>query len=537
MGQYSVLFVQDAPAASSLKEIIQWADLGFSVIGSVFSTEAALAMIKSAHPDVVLTEVHMADADGLALVRRGKALAPETEFVILSDCTDFDCAKVAMRLGVADYLSKPVNVQEVTTAFAKLRQRLNQSRNTVANWRAMQHYYQDSLPVMQANFYAALIDGQIDKAAFNAYLNDYQVALTGPYYLCLVLHTSTAQVPDGEDAMALRAEVLKQAGDFFGALYSTVSFCYLRNTVMVMQLTAATEAAAVTDDADRFCKLVKAQLGAVITIGVGAVISDLMALPRAYRGARTAVSYRSIYGASKVINITEIAPAEISDFTPISDAALSDLFKVVHAGSDQAIAAAVDAYLANVNETATCMAHHTVVINDLISALYRFTVNNHVQLPDLTDNLKELYVRLPELSPQTLRQWLLNLCQALNRRLAAARDNSSTVLIQSAKEFVRAHFNDEQLGLNDVCQALGVSNSYFSTLFKREVGQSFITYLTEFRMDRAARLLLETTEKSQVIGHLVGYADPNYFSSVFKKHFGSSPTQYRSGLARVSSSK
>jgi two-component system response regulator YesN len=96
------------------------------------------------------------------------------------------------------------------------------------------------------------------------------------------------------------------------------------------------------------------------------------------------------------------------------------------------------------------------------------------------------------------------------------------------------HYQEESLGLKDVCASLGVSHSYFSTLFKRETGVSFITYLTEFRMDRAARLLLETTEQSQVIGRLCGYTDPNYFSLVFKKHFGNSPTVYRSGMAVAS---
>ncbi|WP_054663229.1 response regulator [Lacticaseibacillus camelliae] len=495
MGKYSVLFVEDAPIASSLKEIVPWAELGFQVIGSVFSTEAALSMISAAKPDVVLTEVKMSDLADLAVVKRGKAASPETAFVILTDCNDFECAQQAMRLGVADYLTMPLNVAELKAVMTRLCQTLNQHRNTVQNWQAMQHYYRDSLPVMQANFYAALIDGQVEPATLEAYLRDYQVGLTGPFYACLVLHTSSAQAPDGKDVTALRAEVLKQANDFFGALWTTVAFCYLRNTVMVVELPAESDAAALTDDADRFCKLIKSQLGAVITIGIGAVTDDLLDLPKAYHGARTAVSYRSLYGACKVININEVAPTEITDFTPISDAALADLFKVVHVGPDEAIAEAVEAYLANVNQTATCMAHHTVAINDLVSSLYRFAVNNHLQIPELTDDPKALYARLPELSPQTLSLWLLDLCKQLNRQLAAARDNSSTALIQSAKEFVRAHYSDEQLSLNDVCQALGVSNSYFSTLFKREVGQSFITYLTDFRMERASRLLLETTEK------------------------------------------
>ena len=67
----------------------------------------------------------------------------------------------------------------------------------------------------------------------------------------------------------------------------------------------------------------------------------------------------------------------------------------------------------------------------------------------------------------------------------------------------------------------------FSTIFKKETGNSFIGYLTDYRMDRASRLLIETNEKSYIIAKHVGYTDPNYFSYVFKRRFGVSPSKYR----------
>ena len=86
---------------------------------------------------------------------------------------------------------------------------------------------------------------------------------------------------------------------------------------------------------------------------------------------------------------------------------------------------------------------------------------------------------------------------------------------------------DPEISLDVVCAVIGVSNSYFSSIFKKEMGKSFISYLTDYRMDVAAELILNTDEKSYTIAERVGYQDANYFSYVFKKKFGVSPSKYR----------
>lgn len=100
--------------------------------------------------------------------------------------------------------------------------------------------------------------------------------------------------------------------------------------------------------------------------------------------------------------------------------------------------------------------------------------------------------------------------------------------VASAKNYVRDNYDDVELSLDKICSGLGVSVSYFSSVFKKETGESFIGYLTEYRMKQASRLLLETDEKNYAVARKVGYEDANYFSYVFKKTFGMSPSRYRS---------
>ena len=96
-------------------------------------------------------------------------------------------------------------------------------------------------------------------------------------------------------------------------------------------------------------------------------------------------------------------------------------------------------------------------------------------------------------------------------------------------EYVKESYSDKNISIETVCKKLGVSAAYFSTVFKKETGKTFISYLTDYRMEQAVELLLTTDDKTYVIAEKVGSADPNYFSYAFKKQYGMAPSKYRTG--------
>ena len=176
--------------------------------------------------------------------------------------------------------------------------------------------------------------------------------------------------------------------------------------------------------------------------------------------------------------------------------------------------------------------HHIAVI-ELAGSFYRFAINNDIAGEEFSGDMKNLYSHLLDLEPEALQKWLTGISLSFRERLINARSRSTQSFVFKAQEYVRENYGDAELSLDRVCSALNVSNSYFSTIFKKETGKSFIGYLTDYRMDQASRLLLETNEKNYVIANRVGYADPNYFSYVFKRQFGVSPSKYRAEHADV----
>lgn len=528
--KYTVLLVDDEEEVIQvIMKKINWEGLGFSVIGYANNGVKALEMVEEFQPDVVMTDIKMPYMDGMELASRIKEECPTTKILIFTGFDEFEYAKEAVHLEVEEYILKPINSVEMTNVFTQMKIKLDQEISEKRNAETLQRYYLESLPLLQANFYTTLIEGRIRKEELAKYLEDYQISLPGPYFCCLVIHTSASQKPEDMNAMLLTTSVQKQAQERLGQKWQAKCFTYLGNTVLIAQLQSENEVSELTDESDRFCRYVRRMIGAVVTVGIGEVCDNILDLSQSYAGAREAVSYRGIYGATKAINIKEIAPQENRDTGNAGEEALTNLFKMIRLGTKEEVAQAVDQYWKQSAFSNISLQQHHISVMELVSALYHFAANNEIKMDEepFSENMGELYAKLLDLEPENLRKWLLDASLAFREKLIRARSRSTKSFVLRAMEYVRSHYADTDISLDQVCEVLGVSSSYFSTIFKKETGNSFIGYLTEFRMEQAARLLIGTNEKSYIIAKQVGYTDPNYFSYVFKRKYGVSPSKYR----------
>ncbi len=533
MDKYTVLLVDDEEEVIQvIMKKLDWEKLGFTVVGYACNGVKALELVEEYQPDVVMTDIKMPYMNGMQLSSRIKTEFPTTKILIFTGFDEFEYAKEAVHLEVEEYILKPVNSLELTNVFTQLKNKLDLEIHEKRNVETLQKYYLESLPLLQANFYSMLMEGRIRQEEMPRYLTDYQLSFQGPYFCCIVIHTSSSQVPEGMNPMLLVTSVQKQAEEHLGEKWQAKAFPYLENIVLIAQLGSESEITELTDDCDRFCKYARHIIGAVVTIGIGQVCGNVAGLSQSYNSARAAVSYRVIYGASRAINVKETIPQEVRGPSSADDARLSYLFKMIRLGSEDDIKDAVAGYLYQAAFHERTLKQYHVDIMELISALYRFAVNQEIATEAFPENMKVLYASLLDMDGAALQKWLTDISLSFHEELLDARNQSTRSFVSKAKEYVYNNYTDEALSLDGVCQFLGVSNSYFSTVFKKKTGNSFIGYLTDYRMDQASRLLIETNDKSYMIARQVGYTDPNYFSYVFKRRFGVSPSRYRTEHTR-----
>jgi CheY-like chemotaxis protein len=232
---YTLLLVDDEEEViEAIVKKVKWEELGFQVAGHANNGFKAMDMLEEMQPDVVMTDIRMPYMDGLELCAHIKAKYPATKILLFTGFDDFEYAKEAVHLEIEEYILKPLNAVEITEVFKRLKEKLDYEISEKRNTDLLKKYYADSLPMLQANLYTTLIEGRIPEEEMPHYFKDYQIAFTGPWYCCLIIHTSASQIPEGMDIRLLSVSVDRQAGENLGEKWNAKRFRYLGDTIMII---------------------------------------------------------------------------------------------------------------------------------------------------------------------------------------------------------------------------------------------------------------------------------------------------------------
>ena len=212
---------------------------------------------------------------------------------------------------------------------------------------------------------------------------------------------------------------------------------------------------------------------------------------------------------------------------PLEETRMQELFRAIHVGNQEKIRKEAIKETEKLHKNAATISQYNLATMEIVSGFFKFCANNSMDFNEISGNVQNLYERVTQFDENSMTNWIINMSTAISEKLRSTRNSTSRRIITDAQNIVKDRYMEPDLSLDDVCADLGVSNSYFSSSFKKETGQSFVSYLTDYRMDRAEELVLNTDEKSYKIAEKVGYQDANYFSYVFKKKFGVSPSKYR----------
>lgn len=523
MELYRVLLVDDEEdIREGISRKMDWLGLGFSLVGEAANGQDALELAESLRPDVILTDIKMPFMDGLELCRILTDRLPAARFVVFSGFDAFEYAKQAIQMNVVEYILKPINADELSAVLRRLKDQLDQERAERRNVELLRSRYTENLPVLRELFYANLLDGHIEPGTERERAARLDIDLQGEEWAVGLAYIGS----DRRDALSTLS-VQKLLEESLTADRCRLTL-YNDWVAVIVSLTESFTIYDLIRVLDRVCTLAASYLGLTLTVGVGAPCKELSGMARSAAEARTALEYRSMVGRGQVIYIGDLEPdgGQVLTFEEADERTLT---AAVRLGSEQEVRDAAAALAGKIREANSSAGQYNLFLMELVTHLMKMTRRSGVGVEEVFGTGFSLPIQdsaLPSL--EELEDWCAERYLRLRTLIRRRQTDSAGQTVETAKEYIRQHYAESDLSVEKLCAYLHLSSTYFSTLFKRETGTSFTAYVTTVRMEAAAEAIRDTEEKTYLIAQRCGYEDPNYFSYVFKRHFGVTPTKYRS---------
>jgi two-component system response regulator YesN len=520
---YKVFFVEDEIITrEGIRDNVDWQASGFEFCGEAADGEMALPLLRTAQPDVLITDIKMPFMDGLQLSKIVRERMPWVKIIILSGHDEFEYARQAINLGVTDYLLKPVTVQKLQNVLRKLTVQLDKEKKEQDNLKKLQEQVEENRAMLCEKLLFKLVVGAISPTDAIEKGQMLGLDLIARVYLVVILKIELEDRTEQYDY----DEFQRVQGVITGLVEKNPDIFMLKrdwgDSILIMK---GGTPEYLEEERDLLLEEIQqavAETRYQLTIGVGASQKRIADICQSFVEALAHI--QNLTGENKP-NFNQ--SVEQTELLKVDKSAVENY---LHSGTKDKFDEFFNAYLRPLGETALkSNLIKNYIFVDVILAVAKLVNDLGGEIDKIIPELNS--IELVMSSIKTIEQLREQAYKILSSALAYrdSQPNSQYKnLIRQAKKYIEQHYTNPELSLNEVAVQVNLSASHFSVVFSQETGQTFKEYLTEMRIGKAKELLRMTSLRSADIAYQVGYNDPHYFSSVFKKNTGLSPIEFRS---------
>lgn len=484
---YRVLIADDEPwVAMTVSKLISWEALGFQICGTAENAYEAWAMLEQKKPHLLISDIRMPEMDGITLMKKMRKQEIPAEVILISGYEEFEYAREAIRLGVSDYLSKPINRQELTAAVEKVKATLERKQQAEPQ---QENYL--------ANLSEVLLSGKkTDIAAFMAdkgivpALCDYAYAIVRSEEklhwakkLCRNRQAEAVCIRTGENTVSV---AMAFSGNAEHALTSVCWEILPEVTPRTHYFAGLSRTDSGSGDLRRLNDEADISLWSELFLpGKGirsyqpfsnAVVSQI--------GLPAVMGYAKAHNTEKIMDWVEQLANACRNGTVLLDGLVDVSRQLRHLHQKYYESAQSGAFAAQVKD---------------YRELYEMYGDGEIYFAEL----KAAFSKTPQ-----------------HRYVVEHK------LIADVLQEIRSCYM-QSLSIQEIGKRCGISQGYLSNLIKQETGLTFTEHVTACRIEEANRLLRNTEKSIVEISEKVGYTDYNYFSKVYKKVCGMTPGEYR----------
>lgn len=522
---YKVLLVDDEDKIRlGLRKLVDWESMGFTVVGDVKNGNEALDFTRTVTvPDVILTDIRMPALNGISLIEEMSALHPKKiQFVLLSGYSQFSYAKKAIELGAFGYIIKPTKVSEIKEVFLRLHEKLKESEMNNLLLQQSKSFVKESIA-------KKLIDGQaLEKdEAEDPLLLEWQTAWPDERHFSVIIVKSYGKHESVRPQLKIWLEQLTKGKMQF------IDVMDKSDNLVVIMVGIDSAQQKYEQDVLNLCKQIiersnKQSLS--ISIAAGDRQPGMTSLSLSYRNALFALKQTFFKGMNSVIEFSSISPHN-RRLTYPSDYE-RQLIDLIQSGNKPQTMDTIERLFHREFSGDGIQPEqvHKICIELIVVISRHFQKHISERIFEVFDENRSFHLQLTEFELlEHLKTWMNQRLLTVIDVLLDLHDNTNSRVIRHIKQIIAQKYH-EQITLQSISESLFMHADYISRLFKKEVGQTFIEYLTHFRIEKAKSLLLDISCKSYEVGYRVGYQNPNHFATIFKKVTGQSVTEFRKKL-------
>ena len=527
----------------TIKRMIPWEELGFELVGEAADGEMALPLLIRQQPDLLITDIKMPFMDGLTLARLAKKEIPGLKVVILSGYDDFNYAKQAIGIGVEDYLLKPITKNALIERLSEIRSRYEHEKTQKEYYEKFQREMQAYEKNSSRDFFEALVGGSMDMMEVYKRAEKLGLDIVAEAYNVLIFTMNCDEDFSGQrdEYSSWEAESLELLENFFAGHSSAMLF---RSNIFSYGVLLKGQRETIEENTracvDEIRKILSRQDGRrEWFLAVGQSVERLSQIQKSYHTASRAFSQRYLYDE----NILYYDEMETMEY-PGGQAETEDNAYLQKVDVNALNPAILQKFLSNglQEETENFVKDYFYAIGQepMESLVFRNYVILNVRF-SVISFIKGLGCDTNEMESADTEEVLAESGKNMESAIAYAKKmisqaieirdqnsgNKNRSILKTAVDFIDSHYMDEEISLNTVANVANVSSNHFSALFSQNMGQTFIEYLTSLRMNKAKELLRCTGMRSSEIAGEIGYKDAHYFSYLFKKTQGMTPSDYR----------
>ena len=484
-----------------------------------------LEKCKTEEFDGMLIDIAMPKMDGIELLSMLEEAGDRSIKIILSAHDNFEYARDAMKYNVSEYLVKPLYPEDIEEIADKFKSLIENKKEKQQEHDSLIAQVEQNKDIIKNKLLQDLVYGNIEK-------DDYEIQkdFLGEIFESKKFRIVLASVKFDRRNIAIssreyQARLLKTANDIKKRISECPGAYYISRNSNVFCIMLCDKC--LDFDIDGMFNDIKSNTYMSISGGVGETVDDIFFIRMSYREALIALKYNLSLRRESILKISDMNIGSISakrlfdEEMFCSNLKLNERKQILELFNSISKIDFSEAENSNIYAVELMLQRMvTAAMGELLQSDFESYRKQYGQYYAVTGKLLNNIAISEKVA--TVKKFILVVLEELKDNA----DSNNSKIIDRAKVYINNNY-DKDISINDIAMHVNLSKNYLGFLFKQDTGLNVIEYIHRIRIAHAKQMIETSNMKIYEVANLVGYTDQHYFSLIFKKIVGVSPSEYK----------